>query len=180
MRDAATFAIMSPTRFGAALALPFLVACASQAPPPTAPIAATTELTSAAVPVSAVAEDANALVREDTRIVTPRADPDYTARAEIDAEQVFASMHADLQACYATRVRERSRAHAFMTMDVVVGPDGHVLDVATTGGALLGDRTLRCMTDRVRSATFEAPRGGGTLHVRVPFSMRRVVPGEEP
>src|SRR5262249_53272677 len=101
-------------------------------------------------------------------------------RAEVDAERVFGSMHADLQACYAARVRERPRAHAFLEVEVVIGPDGHVVDVTTTGGALLGDRTLRCMTDRVRGATFEPPHGGGTMHVHVPLALQRVAANDEP
>jgi hypothetical protein len=67
-----------------------------------------------------------------------------------------------------------------MTFDVVIGPDGEVDDVQTTGGALLGERAMRCMVARVKRAAFEPPYGGGTLHLRVPLSMRSVLPGEEP
>jgi hypothetical protein len=132
---------------------------------------------SATLPTNAAPEPA--LVREDVS-VRATTEPDLTARAEVNAERVFESMYPDLLTCYQASVRASPRAHAFMTFDVVIGPDGHVLDLTTTGGALLGERGRRCMENRVREATFEPPHGGGTLHLRVPFSMRSVVPGEEP
>jgi hypothetical protein len=165
----------------AAAAAAFILGCASTAPPPKA--VSTTELTNAITRTHATTTSTTTtsaeLVRDDV-IVRPSLEPDYAARAEVNAERVFASIHPDLLACYEARVRADPRAHAFMTFDLVVGPDGQVDDVQTTGGALLGERAMRCLIARVRRVAFEPPHGGGTLHLRVPLSMRNVVPGEGP
>jgi hypothetical protein len=90
-----------------------------------------------------------------------------------NADQVFSAMRGDLLACYRARVAESPNAHAFLTVDVVVAPDGSVGAVETTGGALLGDRTMRCITKRIERAAFAPVRGGGTLHIQVPLSFVR-------
>jgi hypothetical protein len=51
--------------------------------------------------------------------------------------------------------------------------------VDTTGGAILGDTTMSCIVHRIERGAFEPPHGGGSLHVRVPFSLRRVAPGDD-
>jgi hypothetical protein len=51
--------------------------------------------------------------------------------------------------------------------------------VETTGGAILGESTMSCIVHRIERGRFEPPHGGGTIRVRVPFSLRRVLPGEE-
>jgi hypothetical protein len=51
--------------------------------------------------------------------------------------------------------------------------------VETTGGALLGDATLKCITQRLTRGVFEPPHGGGTLRIQVPLTLRRVAPGED-
>lgn len=98
---------------------------------------------------------------------------DYHDADVANADAVFASMHDDLLACYRARVGERPNAHAFLVIDVLVAPDGSVRNVDTSGGALLGDKTMRCITDRVGRATFDPVRGGGTLHVQVPLAFTR-------
>lgn len=87
-------------------------------------------------------------------------------------------MHEDLLACYAARIQQSSKAHAFMTVSIVVGPDGRVQGVETKGGALLGDRGLACIVDRIRQGEFTPPTGGGTMRIEVPLTFRRVEPGE--
>jgi hypothetical protein len=104
--------------------------------------------------------------------------PDHHADAVADADAVFAGMHDDLLACYRPRAARDPRAHAFVTVDVVLNPDGTVRSVATTGGAMLGDAGLACISRRVRRATFAPVWGGGTLHLSVPMSFRRLGPGE--
>jgi hypothetical protein len=102
--------------------------------------------------------------------------PDYHAAAVANADQVFASMQDDLLACYKARVTQSPKAHASLTVDVILSPEGAVKAVETTGGALLGDRTMRCITDRVQRATFLPVRGSGTLRIQVPltFALRTV------
>jgi hypothetical protein len=91
-----------------------------------------------------------------------------------NADAAFASMHGDLLACYRARVAESPKAHASLVVDLVIAPDGSVRTVETTGGALFGDRTMRCITSRIRRAAFAPVRGGGTLHIQIPlaFSLR--------
>jgi len=40
------------------------------------------------------------------------------------------------------------------------------------------DKTMSCLVERVKRASFE-PHNGGTLRIHVPFSLRRVAPGDE-
>ena len=115
------------------------------------------------------------LVCEKAQIVSRVTDaPDYNARATANANQVIGDMHGDLLACYKARVAANPDAHAFLTIDVLVGPDGRVQTVETTGGALLGPATMTCLTSRIQRGVFEPPHGGGTLRIHVPFSLRRV------
>jgi hypothetical protein len=108
------------------------------------------------------------------QLVTHTEFPDHHARAEANADQVFVAMHDDLLACYKARVRVDPNAHAFLTVDVVIGPDGRVRNVETTGGALLGNQGLDCIVNRVKAATFEPLPGGGTRRIHVPLTFRRV------
>lgn len=84
-----------------------------------------------------------------------------------------------LLACYKKRVAANPNAHGFITVDIIVDPDGKVRNVETTGGAILGDATMSCLVQRVKRASFDPPHNGGTLRIHVPFSLRRVAPGEE-
>lgn len=105
--------------------------------------------------------------------------PDHSARAEASAARVIAELEDELLACYRARVVYKPQAHGFLTVDIVVAPDGHVTDVKTAGGALLGKKTLECLATQFRSAKFEPPYGGGTQTFQVPFSLRRVAPAQE-
>jgi hypothetical protein len=109
----------------------------------------------------------------------PNDDPDYHAMATENANQVLTSIHPRMLACYTKRIAVNPAAHGFITIDIVVGPDGHVITVETTGGAILGPATMSCMTHEIERAVFAPPHGGGTLRIHVPFSLRRVAAGEE-
>jgi hypothetical protein len=95
-----------------------------------------------------------------------------------NADAVFASMHGDLLACYKARVAEYANAHASLLVDFVVAPDGSVRTVEATGGALFGDRTMRCITRRIQRASFAPVRGGGTLHVQIPLTFSLAPAGD--
>jgi hypothetical protein len=120
------------------------------------------------------------LVCERAQVVQGQPDgtADRTGSTE-SANRVLTAMQPDLLACYKKRVATSPDAHAFMTLDIVVGPDGTVRDVETTGGALLGKATIECLVNRVKQATFDPPRGGGTMRIQVPFSLRRAAPGDD-
>ena len=131
--------------------------------------------TSAETPSAGGAAGGCELVCEGTQIaLQPAEPPDYHSRTVANADRVFEAMHDDLLACYKGRVAVDPKAHGFITVDIVLGPDGHVRSVETTGGALLGTRAMGCIVDRIKAATFEAVYGGGTRRIHVPFTLRRV------
>lgn len=156
-----------------------LAACATAAPRKTELTSAAT--TSAPEPAAETGPTVACDVVCDEPVVVPRpADgPDHHAAATEDANHVLAILHPALLACYAQRVKAAPTAHAFLTFDVIIGPDGRVRDVESTGGALLGPTTMRCLEDTLRRGVFAPPHGGGTLRIHVPFSLRRVAPGED-
>jgi hypothetical protein len=119
------------------------------------------------------------LVCERALLLTHRAEsPDYNAQSVANANQVLEAMHGDLLACYKKRVAVNPSAHGFITVDILVEANGKVERVETTGGAVLGDGTMACIVDRIKRASFDPVHGGGTQHIRVPFSLRRVSPEE--
>lgn len=102
----------------------------------------------------------------------------YTQQAVERADRILNSMHDDLLTCYTKRLSQNPKAHAFLTIDIVVGPTGEVQRADALGGALLGDATMTCILERIRRERFEPPHGGGTMHFQVPFTLRRVAPDE--
>jgi hypothetical protein len=136
--------------------------------------------TAPAVVVSAEPQTICDLVCEQARVVAPQADtPGSLTQATENANKVIEAMQGDLLACYKKRVAVNPKAHGFILVDILVGPDGHVRTVDTTGGAILGEGTMKCIVDRVRTAVFAPPHAGGTLRIQVPFSLRSAAPGEE-
>lgn len=151
---------------------------------PSTTAAAPTSVTSAdtATPSGAKASDTGEcqLYCEPPQML-PRAalEPDYTKEETDNANRVLDSMKDDLIACYKQRLRVNPDAHGFITVDVLVGSDGTVLKTETTGGAILGKETMQCIVKRVEKATFQKPHGGGTLHIRMPFSLRKIGPEDD-
>ena len=164
-----------------------LVACASSSPGARPPVTSETTPSSATVPRESGERELVVdpvvpcdLVCEQAQVVPRPADgPDHHALATRNANEVLEAMQPDLLACYAKRVAVSPKAHAFLTVDVIIGPDGAVRHVETTGGALLGSATLGCLERRIRQATFAPPHGGGTLRIHVPFALRPVTKGDD-
>ena len=152
--------------------------CASAAPPPMAP-----STKAASPPSSEITTSSQSfcdLVCERAQIVPRPADgPDYNLTATANANTVLEAMHDDLLSCYKKRVAANPEAHGFITVDIVIDQDGRVRTVETTGGAILGEGTMGCLVQRIRRASFDPPHGGGTLRIHVPFSLRRVAPGDQ-
>lgn len=106
-------------------------------------------------------------------IEAPRIEePDHHAAAVADARAVIASMHEDLVACYKKGLATRPRAHGSPTFDIVIEQDGSVRKIETTGGAPLGEATMKCMATRMTRARFAPVHGGGTLRIHVPLILR--------
>lgn len=123
------------------------MSCASR-PPARARTAAPTVFTSASAPV---------VVRER--------EEDRQTRMEREAADVFRSIRADLFDCF---VRLAHVAQSFITVNVIVGPNGAVRGVETSGEVRPATRT--CIERRISRTTFPPPYGGGTARVSVPFA----------
>jgi len=194
----------SLTRVAAALASAVVVAACVSAPAPPAPSSPTSPSATRQVPAASTAlgpvasptSDAAALsvnadapkeskvlcdlVCEQAEVLPRPADqPDYTAKATENANHVLEAMKGDLLTCYKKRILAYPQAQGFLSVQITVGDDGHVRSVSTTGGGTLGDGTIACVVKRIQRGVFEPHHGGGSMEIRVPFSMRRAVPGEE-
>jgi hypothetical protein len=111
--------------------------------------------------------------------ITPDESADYYTTQAVDrANATLNTMHDDLLACYEARVKVNPKAHAFLTVDIVVGADGHVQNVETQGGALLGEVAMRCIVDRIKRGQFAPPPRGGTMRFEVPVTLRNLTAGE--
>jgi hypothetical protein len=175
-------------QFAAALAVSGAVACA---PPPQVEHAASPPGSGATRGTAAAAPSASAstaapqceVVCESATVVRHQITPDesadyYTNEAVDRANATLNTMHDDLLACYEARVKANPKAHAFLTVDIVVGAGGHVQNVETQGGALLGEVTMRCIVDRIKHGQFAPPPHGGTMRFQVPVTLRRLGPDE--
>lgn len=157
------------------IACSMLVACATTNRP--APRAEATSITTTTQAVQA--EEPRCEVFCEGAQVVATEEPDHHGQAVADANAVVSAMHQDLLACYEKRLKTDPTAHAFLTVDVVIGPDGHVWRVETTGGARLGKDGIACVANHFREATFAPVVGGGTRRVHLPLTFRRVAAGEE-
>jgi hypothetical protein len=168
------------------LASALLIACGSTPAPRTPATAAaveepavTTTGAQAATPGAPQAAPVCDLVCEGAQLVSKGAKtPDHNRAAVDNANEVIRGMHDDLLACYTKRLASRPTAHGFITVDIVLEAGGHVQDVETTGGALLGDGAMTCIVDRIKGGTFAPVHGGGTQRIHIPFSLRRVGPDD--
>lgn len=134
-------------------------------------------------PFTASGSEAIARARLEALPVAKRSrhssEPDPREQAERDAADVFRSMHPDVLACYTKRLATHPKAHAAITVEVLVDQDGRPRDVATTGGALLGSAVLACITRKVMRTAFTPPRDGGSSRVRVPFAFHPDAIGDD-
>ena len=182
-----TNALLAPRATALVTLAATLLACAaspippSQAVSPSPPSQAvsappvTSEVETTAAQVKAAPCE---LVCDGSQVLSRPADtPDFHAAAVANADEVLGAMHDDLLACYQRRVAVNPKAHAFLTVDIVVETDGSVRTVETTGGALLGAATLRCIVRRIEAGTFAPVEGGGTRRIHVPLTFRRIAPG---
>ncbi len=111
--------------------------------------------------------------------ITPDESADYYTSQAVDrANATLNAMNDDLLACYEARVKTNPKAHAFLTVDIVVGADGRVQNVETQGGALLGQVTMRCIVDRIKQGEFAPPPHGGTMRFEVPVTLRSLAAHE--
>ncbi len=177
-----TAKLSSRTAFAVALASALATACSST-PAPKAPAPAPNDPAPAAetppVVTTTAAEVAPTcdLVCEGAQVIAKGAQtPDYNRAAVDDANRKVNEMHDDLLACYTKRLTVQPKAHGFITVDIVVEADGHVRNVETTGGALLGEGAMACIVARIKGATFAPVHGGGTQRIHIPFALRRVGP----
>jgi hypothetical protein len=145
-----------------------LAACRPIVPPTMS--TPTNESTGVATELAA-AETATATTTPTATAAPTLNTPDYWQEENNTANAVLAGMQGDLLACYRKRLVASPNAHGYITVDIHVAPDGHVLDVETTGGAVLGRDTMACIIRRIEKGSFEPPHGGGTREIVVPISL---------
>lgn len=176
-----------------------VAACASTPPPAAPQPVATREMPAASVaprPVAAPTDgtaltSSNADAKKDSKVLcdlvceraevvaSPADQPDYTAKATENANRVLEAMKGDLLTCYKKRILAYPQAQGFLSVAITVGDDGRVRSVSPTGGGTLGEATIACVVKYIKRGVFEPHHGGGSMEIRVPFSMRRAIPGEE-
>lgn len=108
--------------------------------------------------------------------VEPADDSDGTddvTRATENANKVLEGIKAELLACFENRIWAKPQPEPFLRLGIVVGPDGKVMNVVTTETRLVSPRAITCLGNTVRRASFEPPRGRGTMRIEVPFTLRR-------
>ncbi len=106
------------------------------------------------------------------------ADADSKSKAELEnANAVLAEKNDALVRCYRPRLRAAPGTEGTVTFDVLIGSDGHVLKIDPHGGEKLGT-VDECMMKVIQESVFAPPHGGGTLTIRVPFTLRAQSPDE--
>jgi len=98
---------------------------------------------------------------------------DDVTRATQNANEVLDAIRGDLLACFENRIRAKAQTEPFMTLGIVVGADGKVVNVVTTETRLVSARAVRCLGETVRRASFDPPRGRGSMRIEVPFTLRK-------
>jgi len=99
-------------------------------------------------------------------------DAESHTRAETEnANAVMEALNDELLACYRSSVRRSPRGEGQITFDILVGSDGRVRRIDADAGASLA-LAKDCMEKVIAGAVFAAPHGGGTLNIRIPFSLR--------
>jgi hypothetical protein len=95
----------------------------------------------------------------------------HTIAETENANQVLDAMRPDLLACYKARVRVMPSAHGTATLSILIGSDGKVRKVETTGGEFLGS-AKDCVEKDVMKGEFAPPHGGGTLRIEAPLTFK--------
>jgi len=98
----------------------------------------------------------------------------FTIRETRNADAIVASMHDDFLACFKKHART-ARSGETISLDILIGSDGKVKDVAGTSAPGLA-LVRECILRRVREANFDPPHGGGTLRIHVPEALRVEAP----
>ncbi len=180
----------APLRLVATLALSSLaLACSSSAAVAPAPTSPTTPTVSSASPVAPPGADATDegpvcdVVCQGAKVTnlssagaTVGDAESHTLEETENANQVLDAMHTDLLACYRARVRVMPRSQGTLVLDILIGPDGKVRKIETSGGESLGT-AKDCIVRRVQAGEFAPPHGGGTLKIQAPFTFK--VQGDE-
>ena len=180
VRDRLESSIRGASLLAAALVFPCVIGCA---PPPQAEPAKSPG-NSEVTPSSASSAETKAAPRcelvcgrasVERHQISPDESADFYTNQAVDrANDALNAMHDDVLACYEARVKVYPKAHAFLSVGIVVGPEGHVQTVDMQGGALLGDVATRCIVDRIKRGEFAPPPHGGTMRFDVPLTLRRV------
>ena len=87
-----------------------------------------------------------------------------------NAEASIARLRPGLRSCYNKGLAADPTIAGRIIVRIKVAGDGTIVDVSKFGGTGLPPEVEACMIDRVKKATFDAPRGlGSTLQVPITF-----------
>jgi hypothetical protein len=87
-----------------------------------------------------------------------------------NASAVVARMGAGFRRCYNKGLQENPEMKGSVRITAKIGPNGEVLSASPSGGGGLSGTVIQCVVQRVSSATFAAPEGGGaTIVIPVTF-----------
>lgn len=89
-----------------------------------------------------------------------------------DVVREIVRSHLDeVRGCYSEGLARNPKLAGRVTVNFVIGPDGHVDSV--TLEEVIGDEGVeRCLLERVKTWKFPAPVGGGNVFITYPFNFR--------
>jgi len=74
--------------------------------------------------------------------------------------------------CYQQEVQRNPKVAGDLVMSWIISPTGKVVRVRAVGGSVKSQSLIKCVTTRIRTWRFPAPRGGAAAKVTYPFIFR--------
>jgi hypothetical protein len=139
------------------------------APPPSPPVTASPLPPPATPPVPPTANSGIAR------------DPSRPANGTVgNAGSVVGAMAPDFRRCYNTGLTQNPDMEGSVKLTVKIGPSGEVVSVTPEDAKGLSAEVVSCLAQRVKSASFAAPEGGGAIIV-IPLTFTtKLPPGQAP
>lgn len=105
--------------------------------------------------------------------VSGRADPGNTVVAGNvgNAQSVVAGMSAGFRRCYNRGLQTAPNMQGSLRITARIGKNGEVVLASAAGGTGLSKDVIECVVNRVKSAQFDPPTGGGAVVV-IPVSFQ--------
>ena len=99
--------------------------------------------------------------------------PDITGHLDKEIVRRYIHRHMDqIRWCYQQEVQKNPKLEGDVKMSFVITPSGRVIRVRVAGTTLKNSNVEQCITERIRTWQFPAPKGGGIVKVVYPFILR--------